>query len=83
MYKYNVTIKILQECGNQSNKIKRPLFKIEGQFTIFLNQIIFQITFSDKKRFKSPKAWGVILKFTAVNIKFTTQQKYVTVSQHS
>ena len=59
--------------------IKAPLLKMEGQFSIFPGQIIFQITSSDKKRFKSPKAWGVIYKFAAVNIKFTgkftTQQK--------
>ena len=56
-------------------------FKSEHHFLKWMDNLPFflakymQITIRDKKRFKSPKPFDVILKFTAVNIKFTTQQK--------
>ena len=76
---------ILQVCDNnhiKQFKSKHHFLKWRDNFPpppffffFFLDQIIFQITFTDKKRVKRPKVWDVILKLTAANIKFTTQQK--------
>ena len=56
-------------------------FKSEHHFLKWRDNLPFflakymQIAIRDKKRFKSPKAFDVILKFTAVNIKFYNTTK--------
>ena len=56
-------------------KSKHHFLKWRDNLPSFLAKSYFRLRLVTRKRFNSPKVWGVILKFATVNVEFTRKQK--------